>query len=409
MDPNATNPTPDATANPTPGADSSDFGSRPNIDHNTMVYVPHPGLDDGDEQPARQESQPQPQPQPQAAPRRAPERRPANLAGTANRPGEGGQGDPQPQPSGDGDQAPAQPFKVIKYKGREVAIDSEDKYHELASQGLDYTVKTQMLAPHMRDLQALARLRSTPEGAARLEAILRGEDPGASQPQPAGGANRLPGQGGGQPAPAKLPEIYVRDAMGNVVYGDDGQPVKVDPTFMHGVRDMLQALGLGQSQPGQAPGVPRELAPLVTERQVARVEAYVKQSFGREDFRAAIPAIQEAMLTRGISPGDPRDNPDTWLNIYTHLALTGGIPAPAGGQASGENGGAGGQEAPPPSVRRENKSAAKDAGQVPAGQFNQSPGRELDAAIARAKEHGRSQDWEKVVGLVITHPDLEKE
>ena len=233
MDPNATNPTPDATANPTPGADSSDFGSRPNIDHNTMVYVPHPGLDDGDEQPGGQQSQPQPQPQ--AAPRRAPER------ATANRQGEGGQEQTQPQPSGDGDQA--QPFKVIKYKGREVAIDSEDKYHELASQGLDYTVKTQMLAPYLNDLKSLARLRSTPEGAARLEAILRGEEPGAIPGGQAGGAGRLPGQGGGQPAPAKLPEIYVRDPNGNVVYGDDGQPVKADPTFVHAVRDMLQAMG----------------------------------------------------------------------------------------------------------------------------------------------------------------------
>lgn len=397
----ATNPTPDAPANPTPGAESSDFGSRPNIDHNTMVYVPHPGLDDGDEQPARQESQPQSQPQ--AAPRRAPERRPASPAGTANRPSEGGQEQPQPQPSGDGDQTPAQPFKVIKYKGREVAIDSEDRYHELASQGLDYTVKTQMLAPHMRDLQALARLRSTPEGAARLEAILRGEDPGT-----AGGAVRLPGQGGGQPAPAKLPEIYVRDGLGNVVYGEDGQPVKADPTFVHAVRDMLQAMGFDQAGQagqgrGQAPGIPPELAPLVTERQVSQVEAYVKQSFGREDFRAAIPAIQEAMLASGIAPGDPRDNPDTWLNIYTHLALTGGVPAPAGGQA---NGGAGD---PPPSIRRPNKSAAKEAGQFPAHQMNQPPGHDLDKAIARAKEHGRSSDWQEVVGLVVGHPALQEE
>jgi hypothetical protein len=390
----ATNPTLDASANPTPGADSSDFGSRPNIDHNTMVYVPHPGLDDGDEQPGG------PEPQPQAAPRRAPER------ATANRQGEGGQEQTQPQPSGDGDQA--QPFKVIKYKGREVAIDSEDKYHELASQGLDYTVKTQMLAPYLNDLKSLARLRSTPEGAARLEAILRGEEPGAIPGGQAGGAGRLPGQGGGQPAPAKLPEIYVRDPNGNVVYGDDGQPVKADPTFVHAVRDMLQAMGYdqpgqeGQGR-GQAPGIPPELAPLVTERQVARVEAYVKQSFNRDDFRSAIPAIQETMLARGIVPGDPRDNPDTWLNIYTHLALTGGIPAPAGGQASG------GAGDPPPSVRRPNKSAAKEAGQVPTHQMNQPPGHDLDKAIARAKEHGRSSDWQEVVGLVVDHPALHME
>jgi hypothetical protein len=280
---------------------------------------------------------------------------------------------------------------VIKYKGREVAIESEEKYHELASQGLDYTVKTQMLAPYLNDLKALARLRSTPEGAARLEAILRGEDPGASP--------------GGQPAPAKLPEIYVRDAMGNVVYGEDGQPVKADPTFVHAVRDMLQAMGYDQAGQGrgQAPGIPPELAPLVTERQVAQVDAYVKQNFNRDDFRAAIPAIQEAMLARGITPGDPRDNPDTWLNIYTHLALTGGIPAPAGGQA---NGGAGD---PPPSQRRPNKSAAKEAGQVPAHQMNQPPGHDLDAAIARAKKHGRSSDWQEVVGLVVGHPALQEE
>lgn len=401
----ATNPTPDASANPPQaGAGSSDFGSRPNIDHNTLVYVPHPGLDDGDEQPGG------PEPQPQAAPRRAPERREASPARTANRQGAGGQG--QSQPGADGDQdpaaspAPAQPYKVIKYKGREVAIESEDKYHELASQGLDYTVKTQMLAPYLNDLKALARLRSTPEGAARLEAILRGEEPGT-----AGGAAGLAGQRGGQPAPAKLPEIYVRDAMGNVVYGEDGQPVKADPTFVHAVRDMLQAMGYDQpGQAGQAgqgrgpaPGIPPELAPLVTERQVAQVDAYVKQNFNRDDFRAAIPAIQEAMLARGITPGDPRDNPDTWLNIYTHLALTGGIPAPAGGQA---NGGAGD---PPPSVRRPNKNAAKEAGQVPAHQMNQPPGLDLDKAIARAKEHGRSSDWQEVVGLIVGHPALQEE
>jgi len=391
MTPPATNPAPDAPANPPQaGADAREIGSRPSIDENTLVYLPHPGLDD-DEQPAGGRETPAPTGQTQPPERSA-----------ANREGEAGQG--QSQTGADGDQAATKPYKVIKYKGREVAIESEEKLNELVGQGFDYTVKTQMLAPYLNDLKALARLRSTPEGAARLEAILRGEDPGANPNGQTGGAGR-------PPDPAKLPEIYVRDAMGNVVYGDDGQPVKADPTFVHAVRDMLQALGFdqpGQAGQGrsQAPGIPPELAPLVTERQVAQVEAYVRQNFNRDDFRAAIPAIQQTMLASGITPGDPRDNPDTWLNIYTHLALTGGIPAPVGGQASG---GAGGQGTPPPSVRRENKSAAKDAGRVPAGQYNQSPGRELDAAIARAKEHGRLQDWEKVVGMVITHPDLEME
>ena len=52
---------------------------------------------------------------------------------------------------GEGDgQTPAQPkpYRVLKYRGQEVPVMSEEDLLRLASQGIDYTQKTQRIAPY---------------------------------------------------------------------------------------------------------------------------------------------------------------------------------------------------------------------------------------------------------------------
>jgi hypothetical protein len=269
-------------------------------------------------------------------------------------------------------------------------VKDEAELISLAQQGIDYTVKTQMLAPHLNDLRAIAAIKADPAKAAQLQALLSGQ----AMPQ-AGGA---PGQ---QPAASKLPVIYVRDEFGNVVRGQDGQPVQADPTFVHAIKDFVDALGLGK--PAAPAALPPELAGLVTQTQVGRVAAYVKETYGREDFTSAIPMIQQAMVAQGITQGDPRDNPDTWLNIYNYMALTNRLPAP-GQAAPGAVPAPGGQ----PKSQRANKSDIKAAAQTPNLNNTRDRGRDLDAAIKRAKEQGSSNAWQDAVGLIISHPDLER-
>jgi hypothetical protein len=261
----------------------------------------------------------------------------------------------------------------------------------LAQQGFDYTVKTQMLAPHLADLRAIAALKADPARAAQLQALLSG------QALPTG--DGAPSQAG--PAAPKLPVIYVRDPQGNILRGEDGQPVKADPTFVHAIKDYVDALGL-ESKAGPATLTP-ELAAITTQVQVGKVSAYVKETYGREDFSSAIPLIQEAMVAQGITAGDPRDNPTTWLSIYNHLALTNGLPAP-GRPAPGAAPDPGQQ----PSSKRANKSDIKAAAQTPARDNSPRPKQDFDQAIKRAKENGTLANWTQAVGLVISHPGLEE-
>lgn len=372
----ATNPTDQAPANQQDAGAGG--GEQPGSQYRTgmLVSVPHPGIQED-----------QPGEGPEAGGQAPGPERPGQEPARANQEGER-EGEDHGQPEA----GEVKPYRVLPYRGRHVPVKDEAELERLASQGLDYTTKTQMLAPHLADMRALAALRADPAKAAQLNALLSG------QPLPeAGGA---PGQPA-TPAPAKLPVIYVRDQLGNVVHGEDGKPVQADPTFVHAIKDYVDGLGL-ERQGGPAPMAP-ELAGLVTQAQVARVADYVKQTYGREDFTAAIPMIQEAMVAQGIRAGDARDNPDTWLSIYHHLALTsrlttaGAAPAPQGQAPGGQ-----------PTSKRANKSETKAAAQTATPSTARDRGKDLDAAIKRAMEQGGSQVWREAVGLAVHHPDLEQ-
>ncbi len=382
-----TNPTAGEAANQ-PGAGASDSGApgsqyRPGM----LVSVPHPGIpDDEGDQPGGPEPSEAKQPGPAKS---GQESKATNLE-------DGGAGDSPGKEDGGQEQAgqDGQPFMVLDYKGRKVPVKDHDELVRMAQQGFDYTVKTQMLAPHLNDLRTLANLRANPTTAAQLEALLNGQAlPGTG---PAGG------QAAGGQAPAKLPEIYVRDQQGNIMRDEDGQPMKADPTFVYALRDYVEALGL--DKPAQAAMSP-ELASLATQVQVGKVASYVKQTYGRDDFTAAIPLIQHAMVSQGIRAGDPRDSPDTWVAIYSHLALTNQLPA-AKAPGGDPNKDAGGAEEP--TSKRKNMSETKVAAKSATPDNTGQSGKALDEAIGRAKQHGSMANWSQAVGLVISHPDLEQ-
>jgi hypothetical protein len=393
MDGQVTNPTGEAAANPSQVEAGAPAPSGSQYRTGMLVSVPHPGIPDDEDQPggqqagattptaqrsARGPNRPGP-----ARPHQEPPRANLEDGGAGEDPGDTG----QPADSG---QEPA-PYKVLDYKGRQVPVRDEAELLRLAQQGFDYTVKTQMLAPHLADLRAIAALKADPARAAQLQALLSG------QALPTG--DGAPSQAG--PAAPKLPVIYVRDPQGNILRGEDGQPVKADPTFVHAIKDYVDALGL-ESKAGPATLTP-ELAAITTQVQVGKVSAYVKETYGREDFSSAIPLIQEAMVAQGITAGDPRDNPTTWLSIYNHLALTNGLPAP-GRPAPGAAPDPGQQ----PSSKRANKSDIKAAAQTPARDNSPRPKQDFDQAIKRAKENGTLANWTQAVGLVISHPGLEE-
>lgn len=111
-------------------------------------------------------------------------------------------------------------------------------------------------------------------------------------------------------------------------------------------------------------------------------------------------------MAQGITAGDPRDNPTTWLSIYNHLALTRRLPA--GGRAAQDQPGARTGADQQPTSRRANKNEQKEAGRTAAPSTARTGGKDLDAAIKRAKEQGGSQVWREAVGLAVHHPDLER-
>lgn len=67
------------------------------------------------------------------------------------------------------------PYKVLKYRGQEVPIMSEDDLVRLASQGLDYTQKTQQIAPYRAVIE---RVERNPILAQRIVEIIRQADQG---------------------------------------------------------------------------------------------------------------------------------------------------------------------------------------------------------------------------------------
>ena len=88
-------------------------------------------------------------------------------------------------------QTPAQPkpYRVLKYRGQEVPVMSEEDLIKLASQGIDYTQKTQQIAPY-RSL--IERVERNPILAQRIVEVIQQADQGnlltpnrgQQQPQP---------------------------------------------------------------------------------------------------------------------------------------------------------------------------------------------------------------------------------
>lgn len=74
-------------------------------------------------------------------------------------------------------QTPAQPkpYRVLKYRGQEVPVMSEEDLIKLASQGIDYTQKTQQIAPY-RSL--IERVERNPILAQRIVEVIQQADQG---------------------------------------------------------------------------------------------------------------------------------------------------------------------------------------------------------------------------------------
>lgn len=80
-------------------------------------------------------------------------------------------------------QQPAPPYRVLKYHGQEVPVQSEEELIRLAHQGLDYTRKTQQIAPY-RGL--IEKLNQNPALMAQVVGLVNGNgvQPQYQQPQP---------------------------------------------------------------------------------------------------------------------------------------------------------------------------------------------------------------------------------
>lgn len=81
--------------------------------------------------------------------------------------------------TGNAQQPEAAPYRVLKYHGQEIPVQTEDDLMRLASQGLDYTRKTQRIAPYRALVE---RMEADPSLMARVAEIINGSS--TPQPQP---------------------------------------------------------------------------------------------------------------------------------------------------------------------------------------------------------------------------------
>lgn len=92
-----------------------------------------------------------------------------------------------------------QPYRVLKYHGQEVPVDTEEDFVRLASQGLDYTRKTQQIAPYRTIVE---RLNADPSLMAQVMALVQN----GTVPQP-----QMQQQTPQAPAQPSEPEPEMRD------------------------------------------------------------------------------------------------------------------------------------------------------------------------------------------------------
>ena len=275
----------------------------------------------------------------------------------------------------------AEPYMKLKHRGREIAVDSVDKARALAQMGLDYSAKTHAIAPIVQRYPALIQALSNPDLAARVDAVLNGQ--------------AIPGQDPGQ-APqgqqAQPPAIMVTDP-------ETGQKVPVDQGFIEVLDQYFTAKGLGKPEPDQAlmqrlealeatAPAPREVA----DRQVEAVSQHIKATLGFDDFKEAVPMIIEDMAAQGIGRGDPRDNPQTWIDTYKNLRLTGRFT--------------GKRETTPKPKTDLHQTKVQAAGASPAPGTKQG-GIDWKAMTKKAMETGQANDMVAAVSARISHPDFE--
>jgi hypothetical protein len=361
-----TNPQEETAANPGQGADDfSASGSQ--FKEGDLVRVAHPDFDQADDAAVKADGDGAGQSRDGAAMGEANEREAGEEAGL-----ERNQEDEARSEEGE-------PVATLTYRGQKVPVKSREQLMELASKGLDYTTKTQMAAPYVHLAQAMNALEARdPKKAQMVVDILSGQDGESAQ-----GAQNAQG--------ADQPEHYF-------ITDENGQKVPVDNTFVQALDTVLKARGitpealqqqLNQRQDPNQAAANQYMSRLVTKEQVNEASSYVKNTFGRDDFMQAIPLIQQEMAQAGITQGDPRDNPTTWVQVYQTLALSGRLPQT--------------QKAKPES-KRELKQKAQSGKLANASE----KGKAWQEYAKKAIESGENQDFVRAVGARITHPDFEK-
>ncbi|KIX13995.1 hypothetical protein [Dethiosulfatarculus sandiegensis] len=359
-----TNPQGEKAANPGQGADEfSTSGSQ--FKEGDLVRVEHPDFDQADDAAVKADGEAAGQARDGAAMGESDERETGDQAGSEqNREGDSGSEE-------------GKPVATLTYRGQQVPIKSREQLIELASKGLDYTAKTQMAAPYVHLAQAMNVLEAKdPQKAQQVIDILSGrEQSGAQKAQNANQAE----------------QFFITD--------ENGQKLPVDNTFIQALDTVLQARGLTpealqqqlnqQQDPNQA-AASQYMSRLVTKEQVNEVSSYVKNTFGRDDFMQAIPMIQQEMAQAGITQGDPRDNPTTWIQAYQNLALSGRLPQTK-------------------MAKPESKRGLKQKAQ--SGKFSDAEAKAeaWQQASRQALKSGENQDFVRAVGARISHPDFEKE
>ena len=118
--------------------------------------------------------------------------------------------EPEPAENTDAPTEPAQqtqqqPYRVLKHNGHEIPVQTEEELMSLASKGLDYTVKTQRIAPYRALIEKLDR---NPSLMAQVVGLVNGSGvPPQSQPQypPQRNARPQPARptGGNEPSPGE--------------------------------------------------------------------------------------------------------------------------------------------------------------------------------------------------------------
>lgn len=124
------------------------------------------------------------------------------------------------------EQQTAKPYKVLKYHGQEVPVGSEEELVGLAQQGLDYTRKTQRLAPYRGFIEKLER---DPALMARVVGLMNGN---AEQSAPDAARASAPRAREAEPEPRDnetWDEYLARREAWNSKQGAEGRPADETP------------------------------------------------------------------------------------------------------------------------------------------------------------------------------------